>query len=278
MPLQPEQARYRLFQAVVDFLQRASAERTLVILFEGSVTDADRGTLDLLLYLAHHIAETKLLVIGTYRDVEVDRAHRLSAVLAELRRTPSFDRLHLRGLSADDVKQMLDGIAGQSVTPSLAEAVYNQTEGNSLFAQEVSRYLVEEGLIGAASGYERPLRRPLGPMALPEGLRDVIGKRLSRLSSLCNQVLGVSSVIGRDFGFETVQRVSGLTEEPLLAVLEEATRAGLLEDWSNAGTVRFRFAHALFRQTLYEELFAARRLRLHQGDRADAGATVCCLA
>src|SRR5205814_1478647 len=87
---------------------------------------------------------------------------------------------------------------------------------------------------------------------------------LSRLSPECNRVLSIAAVIGRDFDLRTLQAVTGLDDEPAAAALEEATRVGVIEDQSRAGILRFRFAHAFFRQTLYEELFSARRLRLHQ--------------
>ncbi|MSQ15800.1 MAG: hypothetical protein EXR50_08060 [Dehalococcoidia bacterium] len=101
-------------------------------------------------------------------------------------------------------------------------------------------------------------------MSIPEGLRDVIGKRLSRLSPECNRVLTVAAVIGRDFALETLRAVSEVEEEPLIAALEEAVRVGVLEEKSRAGSVQYRYAHAFFRQTLYEEMIAPRRIRLHQ--------------
>jgi len=221
---------------------------------------ADQGTLDLLLHLARNLQGARLLVIGTYRDVEVDRGHPLSATLAELRRGADFSRVLLRGLGTPEVQRMLAAITGSEAPGSLAESIHRQTEGNPLFVQEVVRYLVEEGHLGKgglASG-------TAAGMSIPEGLRDVIGRRLSRLSPDCNRVLAVSAVIGRDFGLETLQTVADLSEEQLLSALEEAVHIGVLEEQSRPGSIRYRFAHAFFQQTLYEELIAPRRLRLHQ--------------
>src|SRR5262249_5935729 len=141
---------------------------------------ADRGTLDLLLHLARGLTGARLLVVITYRDVEVDRAHPLSGALAELRRVAGPARIALRGLGTTDVQAMLATIAGREVPWALAEQVQRQTEGNPLFVQEVVRYLVEEGVlrrdeggrVGRAGSGDTPLA-----MAIPEGLRDVIGKR-----------------------------------------------------------------------------------------------------
>jgi hypothetical protein len=258
--------RWRLYQALAGFLRNASQVQPLLVILE-DLHWADRATLDLLVYLSRQLEGARLLIVGTYRDVEVDRAHPLSGTLAELRRGATFLRLPLRGLTVDEVQRMMRAIAGQEVSWSLAEAVHRQTEGNPLFVQEVLRYLAEEGMVTRESGrWQRTGGAGATPLVLqiPEGLRDVIGKRLSRLSPACNQVLAVAAVIGRDFALRPLQAVSGQEEEALTAALEEAVRVGMLEDRSRPGQLRYRFAHAFFRQTLYEELFSARRLRFHQ--------------
>ena len=102
-------------------------------------------------------------------------------------------------------------------------------------------------------------------MRIPDGLRDVIGKRLSSLSQSCNKVLAVAAVIGRDFRLEVLQKVAGMTDEEIFKALEEARKAAVIEERTGAGAiVNYRFAHAFFRQTLYEEIIAPRRIRLHQ--------------
>ena len=104
-----EEERYRLLQAVITFLGNAANVQPLLVILE-DLHDADKGTLDMLTHLSRHLAGTRLLIVGTYRDVEVDRTHPLSATLAELRRGSSFGRIVLRGLNADEVKRMLDSI------------------------------------------------------------------------------------------------------------------------------------------------------------------------
>ena len=89
--------------------------------------------------------------------MEVDRSHPLSGTLAELRRVANFDRIGLRGLTADEVQRMMAAISGHDVQWSISEAVYRQTEGNPLFVQEVLRYLVEEGML--ARGHDGSARQ-----------------------------------------------------------------------------------------------------------------------
>ena len=158
---------------------------------------------------------------------------------------------------------MMAAISGHDVQWGVSEAVYRQTEGNPLFVQEVLRYLVEEGML--AHGHEGSERQTPPEMRIPEGLTDVIGKRLSRLSTEANSVLSIAAVLGREFRLDVLETVAGLSEDDLFAALEEAQAAAVIEERSAAGTgVGFRFAHAFFKQTLYEETFAPRRIRLHQ--------------
>ena len=270
-PGDPEEDRYRLLQAVSDFLKNAAEPRPLMLVLE-DLQDADRSTLDLLTHIARNLAGARLLIVGTYRDVEVDRAHPLSGALANLRRISSFSRVLLRGLSLDEVQGMVEASAGQEIPSGLAGALEHQTEGNPLFVQEVLRYLVEEGLVSREGGRWSPtgdLSMEELVSQIPEGLRDVIGKRLSRLSDDCNRTLSVAAVIGREFRLDVLQRVAGPSgeggEEELYAALEEAQGSAVIEERSSlGGMVSFWFSHAFFRQTLYEEVFTPRRIRLHQ--------------
>ena len=125
--------------------------------------------------------------------------------------------------------------------------------------------MVEEGLLqrDGASGM-RPGEQPLAER-IPEGLRDVIGKRLSRLSGATNRILSIAAVNGREFRLDVLQQIAGLPDEEILNALEEAKDVSLIEERTGAGAVvTYRFTHAFFRQTLYEETIAPRRIRLHQ--------------
>jgi tetratricopeptide (TPR) repeat protein len=260
----PEEERYRLMQAVTGFLSNAANVQPLLVVLE-DLHDADKGTLEMLTQVSRHLDGTRLLIVGTYRDVEVDRSHPLSAALAELRRVSTYGRVLLRGLNADEVRRMLESITREEIPWGLAEAVHRQTEGNPLFVQEVVRYLAEQGLLTQREGRWRPTRDTPLEMSIPEGLRDVIGKRLSLISKECNELLSVATVIGREFPLEVLKKVSGLSEEELFSALEEAKKAAVVEERTGVGAaVTYRFAHAFFRQTLYEETIAPRRIRLHQ--------------
>jgi eukaryotic-like serine/threonine-protein kinase len=262
-PKDPEEERYRLLQSVTGFLTNAAGVQPLLLVLE-DLHDADKGTLEMLTHISRHLAGARLLIVGTYRDVEVDRSHPLSAALAELRRMSSYERVLLRGLNADEVRRMLESIARQEVPWGLAEAVHRQTEGNPLFVQEVIRYLSEEGLIRHEEGRWRSSPETPLEMTIPEGLRDVIGKRLSLLSPDCNRLLSVASVIGREFALEILKGVANVGDDVFVGALKEAVQMSVLEERSQLGSIRYRFTHAFFRQTMHEELIAPQRLKLHQ--------------
>jgi len=261
----PLDDRWRLFTSVLAFIRRAGAGRPILLVIE-DLHDADRGTLDLLVYLAHNLAGTPLLVVCTYRDVDVDRTHPLSGTLGELRRVGRVGRLHLVGLPADDIQRLLASASRQPIRRPVAELVHRRTDGNPLFAHEILRFLLAERIewpVAAGRGGAAADDTLLGH--IPEGLRDIVGKRLSRLTDSANQLLSAASVIGREFQLEVLRRVLARPDEQIEAALEKATAASIVEERFVVGAaVTYRFAHAFFRQTLYEEILAPRRIRLHQ--------------
>src|SRR4029078_290118 len=121
-----------------------------------------------------------------------------------------------RALTVDEVHRMYAAIRGQDVSWAQAEAVHRQTEGNPLFIQEVIRYMVEEGYVVREGARWVRAEGTVPGTGLPEGLRDVIGKRLSRLSESCNRLLSVAAVIGRDFDLATLRGVSNSTAQELV--------------------------------------------------------------
>jgi len=183
----------------------------------------------------------------------------LAQALGELTRERAFQRVLLRGLSQEDVGRFIELTSGLSPPQALVRAVHTQTEGNPLFVNEVVRLLVQEGELSPQSLAERRS----WTVRIPEGVREVIGRRLNRLSQRCNEVLMVASVIGREFTLEQLGRlVEDLSEDGLLDVLEEGLAARVIEELPRA-MGRYQFTHALTQETLTGELSLTRRVRLH---------------
>jgi eukaryotic-like serine/threonine-protein kinase len=250
-----ETARFQLFDAVSGFLDRAARDRPLVLILE-DLHAADVPSLLLLRFAAVEVGASRIFVLGTYRDVEVTRDHALAAALPELARTPGTTRITLSGLSGSDVARFIATIAGRDPPPELVTAVHRETEGNPLFVEEVVRLLAAEGRLADPGTIQ------LHRWRIPEGVREVIGRRLARLPESCRKILSLASVVGRDFSLEVLERISGTASTSLLSVLRDAVDARLVEEVQD-DPGRLRFSHALVRDTLYEDLQTAERIALH---------------
>ena len=152
----------------------------------------------LLQFVARELSGCRLLLVGTYRDMELSRQHPLAESLGELTRERMFQRVLLRGLTGQDVGRFIEVATGISPPEGLINAVHTQTEGNPLFVTEVVRLLVQEGDLTA----DKSVGRDSWTVRIPEGVREVIGRRLKRLSERCNEALTIASVLGREFRFE----------------------------------------------------------------------------
>jgi len=259
--LEPEQARFRLFDSITAFLKSASQSRPLMIILD-DLHWADKPSLLLLQFVVRELSNGRILLVGTYRDMELSRQHPLAESLGELTRERAFQRVLLRGLSQEDVGRFIEVAAGVQPEDALVNAVYTQTEGNPLFVTEVVRLLVQEGQLGQA---QRTSGRQTESwtVRIPEGVREVIGRRLNRMSERCNDTLTMASIVGREFEFSQVKAlVEDLSEDMLLDVLEEALAARVIEEMPDS-IGRYQFTHALLQETLMDELSLTRRVRLH---------------
>jgi DNA-binding NarL/FixJ family response regulator len=255
-PIEPEAARFRLFDSLAGFLRAAAARRPLLLVLD-DLHWADAPSLAALRFLGRELEHARLLVVGIYRHTEVDRGHPLLATLADLTRGQHHRRLRLVGLGQREVASFVALVAGVEPSPELAAAVHRQTDGNPFFVTEVVRLLASQSRLGDA---EADL--PVLAAGLPEGVRAVVAERLGRLSDGCQGVLEVAAVLGRDFQLPALEPATGLDPARLLELLEEAETARVVAAVPG-GLGRWRFAHALVREVLYEGLPAARRIRLH---------------
>ena len=223
---------------------------------------ADAASLELLRFVARELSAARILIIGTYREVERREEHPLTALLGELARLADSQRVALGGLAEADVARFVTLVTGHTPPPALVAALYETTDGNPFFVTEVVQAWASDGRWADSAA-----AAVTGGIALPQRVRDAITHRLSALSAPCRRLLAVASVIGREFSLPLLQ--SALAPEPgldrtvLLAGLDEAVAARFI-DVGGAPVGRYAFRHALIRQTLYDGLSPARRIELHQ--------------
>jgi signal transduction histidine kinase/tetratricopeptide (TPR) repeat protein len=263
----PRQARFRLFDSIASFLRTASATRPIVIVLD-DLQSADTPSLLLLGFLSNEVAASRLLLVGTHRDVPLPAGHPLGTTLSGLELGQASETIPLSGLDEGDVARFMEIATGAPPPEPLVSAVYRQTEGNPLFVREVVRLLASEGHLeqpeeGPREGTEATVAWGLD---IPVTVRDAIGRRLDHLSPGCNDALSVASAIGREFDLAVLQPAAAMAPDRLAAALEEAAAARVLVELPDMGhrSRTFRFNHTLMRETIYGQLPEKRRLRLHR--------------
>jgi DNA-binding CsgD family transcriptional regulator/tetratricopeptide (TPR) repeat protein len=255
----PDTERHRLHTAVTDLLAAASRRRPLLLVLEDGHW-ADTPSLLLLRHLSRSGASARLLVVATFRDTEADVPADLADSLADLRRSDDVVRLHLDALTAADVSEFVVAAAGDDgveAPDELARGIWELTTGNAFLLVELWRALIETGALADADGVLR-LTRPLGEIATPESVREVVNQRLSRLDEVTRDLLELAAVAGPEFELELLRRAAGTQ----LDALEPAVRSGLVEELESSA-LSYRFAHELVRRALYDRLTALRRAELH---------------
>ena len=261
-PRDPAEERYRLLQAVSGFFKQVTIKQPLLLILE-DLHNADKDTLNMLVHVVRQLREYRLLIVGTYRDVEVDRNDSFSMLLSELSRFSAYNTLNLHKLNENETKRVMEAITREKIVESLAIELHRQTEGNPLFVQELVRFLQEEGFFIKKQGHLLPGKGILSDIPIPSSLGNAIGSRLSSLGLECNKVLAIASVIGIEFDLETLIKVAEMSESTLITVLQKAIHLSVLEEHTDLGIVRYRFKHALYRQVLYDGMIAPERNKLH---------------
>ena len=259
----PETERLRLFEAVDGWLAALSATGPVLLVLD-DIHWAARPTLQMLKHVLRSAAEGPMLIVGTYRDTDLDRSSPLTEVLADLRRIPSVERVSVGGLALDEVVQLMELIAGHPMDDrgrAVAQAIQEESEGNPFFVGEILRHLSESGSIYTDEEGRWTSRGDPGELGIPEGVREVVGRRIDQLADETGELLGVAAVLGRDFELEVLVHLSDLDEDEVLDALDGCTEARLVEE---TGVGRYRFAHALVRSTLYDEMRPTRRARFHR--------------
>ncbi|MBV9576985.1 MAG: DUF2791 family P-loop domain-containing protein, partial [Chloroflexi bacterium] len=252
-PFGGEHDRFRVFDAVTTLFKSASTYQPLLLVVD-DIQWSDAPSALLLRFLARELRSARILVLATYRDTDLHVRHPLARVVADLSR--EAHHLVLRGLDEAAVRELVHLVAGEAPAPDTVDAIYRQTSGNPLFVRELVLFL---GTNAGRSVAEQP-----GGIAtpVPMGVQQVIEQRFHQLSPACCTLLATAATIGQEFWMNVLEEMSRQPREAVLELLDSAVEARLVEETGLPG--RYRFAHALVRETLYAGLTGRQRRALHQ--------------
>ena len=243
----------RLFWSATGFIESVSSVWPVAILLD-DLQWADGSSLDLMQHLARRTRAGRVLILGNYRDVEVNRTHPLQAALRDLNRQHLLERIQVHRLDKQATNALIAATVGSTATSQdLISLIYERTDGNPFFVEEVAKTVHagrDDDLDGAGEG-------------VPESVRSLIGQRLSHLSEGSQDVLRKASVLGLTFRFDDLLAMSGCPEQVLEEFLSEATQSGLVREMTTGGIDAYAFNHALTQQAIYNELTLRKRRRLH---------------
>jgi adenylate cyclase len=202
------------------------------------------------------------VIVGTYRDHELDPAGPLAKCLDLLTRLHLLDRVNLLGLPEDGVAAMIRDLSGHYPSPAVLRFISANTDGNPFFVEELFHHLSERGGLFDSNG---EFRTDFAPRAseIPKSVKLVIERRLTRLTIETQRMLGMAAAIGRFFSFQLLEAVTGVDADTLLDRVEEAEREGIIVSTLEYKDARFHFPHELVRQVVHSGLSTPRRQRIH---------------
>jgi ABC-type oligopeptide transport system substrate-binding subunit/DNA-binding SARP family transcriptional activator/predicted Ser/Thr protein kinase len=258
----------RLFENLTTCFAALSHRAPLLLILE-DIHWADSATLILLRHLARHAQGRRIMIVATYRDVEPESAPALYETLLDLHRERLALHLRLPRLNRQQTREMLEVLFYEEITADFLEGIYQETEGNPFFIEEVCRALVDSGQLYFAEGrWHRPGMEELG---IPRSVQVAIQSRVRVLPPYAQETLRLAAVLGREFDFETLaSAVAGLPgseqvqdEGRLIEALESAEQAQLIDHVRAEGGGTFAFVHALIPATLVESTRTRQRQQLH---------------
>lgn len=259
-----------LFESVVLLLKTVIAAKPL-LLFVDDLHWADSGSLALLTYLARRSRQSRLMIVGTYWESELSDQRPLKSVLTQLVNDRLAERIKLGRFDYWETQALLEIMLSSSISAEFVDQIYQETEGNPLYVEEVCKALIENGKLSFNAGQWR--RTDEGKLELPQGIRLAIQARIDNLPDEAQQVLQLGAILGREFSYDLLRTISDLEEEQLISALEDAVQAQLIQE---AGSIAsydlgnewgktepaFRFNHALIHSTTLTGLGLLRRQRL----------------
>jgi class 3 adenylate cyclase len=246
----PEGEQFQLFDSVASLLLAVAEQHPLILVLD-DLHWADVPTLLLLRHVVRATEGVSLLILGTYRQTEVDEPHPLGQAIAELRRARALATVTLAGLNEGEVAELVASQLSGAASVTVARSIVERTQGNPFFVEELLRDVASDGDVSDA------LTR------IPDSVKDLLLRRLRRLDEACKRLLAIAAVAGHEFALDVLELVAGGTAEEIAEGLEPAIAAQVIHE-SPTAFGQYSFAHALIRETIYEQISLTRRAQLHR--------------
>lgn len=254
----PSEDRFRLFDSISGFFKRSSKRQPILLVLD-NLQWCDEPSLLLLRFISQELAENRVIILASYRNMGLEHNHPLTTSLGELLCRPSCQHIDLPGLTRSETDQMVRAQGPPDSSQRLMETLYNHTEGNPLFIIHLYRSLKKGGIF---TGNEKELDLS-GLNGVPDSLNMAISRNLACLSSPCRELLLSASVIGLQFNLAILQRtIKHLTTHELYDLLDEAAGGGIIRQ-SNSRSGWYQFTHVLIQETLLKGIRAQQRTDLH---------------
>ena len=255
----PDGRRYRLFEAASQLLVAASQSAPILLVID-DLHWADRGSLLLLRHMIRSTRQAAICILITHRNDVPEWSSEFRDLVESLRREHTPTRIALHRLSDDDVRHMIEEWVGRDSPLALTQLVARHSEGNPLFVVEMLKHLDETGALTLREEWHGPIT--LADVGLPEGIRQLIGRRLERLGLTTRRLLTIAAVMGRQFRLSDIEALVDVGEDAVLDAMDEAVTASIVTEEAGAPG-SFSFTHTLIREALYTSITAARRVQLH---------------
>lgn len=259
----PAADRYLLFGSVLTLLRTVSSKAPLILVLD-DLHWADEPSLQLMRHVASSGEQLPFLLLGTFRDHEPGASESFLTTMAAMRREPHVRRLLLTGLSSSEVVALVEAVTGQHLVGAELElmgSLHRETEGNPFFVWEIMRHLLETEGVRLSDAGRWEVSPTVGEAGLPETVREVVQRRVSRLGPAVHRALGMAAIIGAEFDAEVLRTALDASAEDVLDLLERAELSGLVRTLALG---RYGFTHALIAHTLYEDLSSSRRALAHR--------------
>ncbi len=261
----PESEQALLFENMVTFFEVLSGNAPLLIVLD-DLHWADSGTLTMFHHLIRRTQDQPIMFLATFREIELREAQPFKELLLELNRQRIGERLKLGRLNKEQARQMLAAIFQGDITDDFLAGIYQETEGNPFFIEEICRALVESGKLRFEDGeWQRP---SIEELEIPQGIQAAIESRLYRLAEQVQGTLRMAAVLGREFEFAILLQALEYDEDALIEALEAGEDAQMIQELGGRGAIAFAFVHALVPQSIRSSIRSLRRRKLHRGAAA----------